>query len=46
VGTPSFLEPLTDTQGRRDPQQAYMPHFYDITVDTDLAWEPSANRLR
>ncbi len=46
VGTPSFLVPLTDMQGRHDPQQAYMPHFYDIVVDTDLAWEPSANRLR
>lgn len=46
VGTPSFLEPLADRQGNRDPQQAYMPHFYDITVDTELAWEPSANRLR
>jgi endoglycosylceramidase len=46
VGTPSFLEPLTDAQGRRDAQQAYMPHFYDIVVDTDHAWEPSTNRLR
>ncbi len=46
VGTPSFLEPLTDREGRRDPQQAYMPHYYDITVDTELAWDPSANRLR
>jgi endoglycosylceramidase len=46
VGTPSFLEPLTDSEGGRDPRQAYMPHFYDIVVDTDLAWEPSANRLR
>lgn len=46
VGTPSFLEPLADPQGKRDPQQAYMPHFYDIVVDTDHAWEPSLNRLR
>ena len=46
IGTPSFLEPLTDAQGNRDPQQAYMPHFYDIVVDTENAWNPSANRLR
>ncbi|MGA2609795.1 MAG: cellulase family glycosylhydrolase [Terriglobia bacterium] len=32
---PSALEPLTDDSGRRDPQQAYAPHGYDIVVDTN-----------
>lgn len=45
VGTPSAVEPLTDAAGMRDPLQAYMPHFYDITVDTSLAHAPSENRL-
>jgi len=27
---------LVDEAGRRDPEQAYSPHVYDIVVDTDL----------
>jgi endoglycosylceramidase len=34
MGIPSAIEPLTDEAGRRDPQQAYSPHGYDIVVDT------------
>lgn len=30
----SAIEPLSDEAGRRDPQQAYAPHGYDIVVDT------------
>ena len=45
VGAVSALEPLTDDEGRRDPFQAYMPHFYDIVLDTSLAHAPSRTRL-
>ena len=34
MGIPSAIEPLADEAGRRDPQQAYAPHGYDIVVDT------------
>ena len=44
-GAPSAIEPLVDDQGRRDPLQAYMPHFYDIVLDTGLHHEPSPERL-
>ncbi len=46
VGVPSAIAPLTDDHGERDPLQAYMPHAYDIVVDTPLAHQPSENRLR
>lgn len=45
TGVPTFIEPLTDAEGNRDPLQAYMPHAYDIVLDTDLAHQPSWNRL-
>ena len=44
-GAPSAVEPLVDDQGRRDPLQAYTPHFYDIVLDTALHHEPSPERL-
>ncbi|MBZ5563404.1 MAG: glycoside hydrolase family 5 protein, partial [Acidobacteriia bacterium] len=34
LGTPSALAPLTDQSGKRDPQQAYAPHGYDLVTDT------------
>jgi endoglycosylceramidase len=34
LGVPSALAPLTDGSGRRDPQQAYAPHGYDLVTDT------------
>jgi endoglycosylceramidase len=34
LGIPTALVPLKDQQGKRDPQQAYAPHGYDIVVDT------------
>ncbi len=34
LGVPSALTPLTDSSGRRDPQQAYAPHGYDLVTDT------------
>jgi endoglycosylceramidase len=45
VGATTALEPLTDTEGMRDPQQAYMPHAYDIVTDTPMSDQPSKNRL-
>jgi endoglycosylceramidase len=45
TGVPTFIEPLTDNDGNRDPLQAYMPHAYDIVLDTNLAHLPSQNRL-
>lgn len=35
MGVPSALAPLTDESGKRDPQQAYAPHGYDLVTDTD-----------
>lgn len=34
LGIPTGLVPLKDVNGKRDPQQAYAPHGYDIVVDT------------
>ena len=34
MGIRSAVVPLRDEFGRRDPQQAYAPHGYDIVVDT------------
>jgi endoglycosylceramidase len=36
MGVETSIAPLMDESGRRDPQQAYSPHVYDIVVDTDL----------
>jgi endoglycosylceramidase len=35
LGVPSALAPLRDESGRRDPQQAFAPHGYDLVTDTD-----------
>ncbi len=34
LGVPSALSPLVDSSGKRDPQQAYAPHGYDLVTDT------------
>jgi endoglycosylceramidase len=34
LGIPTVIEPLKDAKGKRDPQQLYEPHAYDIDVDT------------
>ncbi len=31
------ITPLTDANGKRDPQQAYTPHCYDVTTDAGPA---------
>lgn len=45
VGTHTAITRLTDDAGAPDPWQVYMPHAYDIVVDTRLSHQPSANRL-
>jgi endoglycosylceramidase len=45
LGIPSALVPLADEHGRRDPQQAYSPHAYDIVLDTPLAALASDARI-
>lgn len=43
IGIASALMPLVDQQGRRDPQQAYAPHGYDIVTDTPQSGAGSGN---
>jgi endoglycosylceramidase len=43
IGIPSAITPLVDEQGRRDPQQAYAPHGYDIVTDTPQSGLRSSN---
>jgi len=35
MGIPSALTPLADESGKRDPEQAYAPHGYDLVTDTN-----------
>ena len=44
-GVPSGIEPVKGADGKRDPQQAYAPHAYDIVVDTSAVAEASQNRV-
>ncbi len=43
IGIPSAIAPLTDEHGRRDRQQAYAPHAYDIVTDTPESGQGSSN---
>jgi len=45
LGIPTALMPLTDKQGKRDSQQAYAPHGYDIVVDTSSIELTSQERV-
>jgi len=44
-GVVSGLKPLRDSGGVSDPNQAYVPHIYDIVVDTDNEDAFSSGRL-
>lgn len=44
MGVYSQIQPL-DIAGKRDPQQAYAPHGYDLVVDTPLVAQASAERV-
>jgi endoglycosylceramidase len=46
LGIPTAIEPLVDDAGRRDPQQAYSPHVYDIVVDTPMLDLMSEDRIK
>lgn len=45
-GVRSGIEPVKDANGRRDPQQAYAPHAYDIVVDTPALKDANSQRLQ
>jgi endoglycosylceramidase len=45
IGIRTAIVPLTDEEGRRDPQQAYAPHGYDLITDTDMLDLCSGERL-
>jgi endoglycosylceramidase len=45
LGIPSAITPLVDENGRRDPQQAYAPHGYDIVTDTEMLGLTSNPRI-
>lgn len=36
LGIRTAIGPLVDADGKRDPQQAYSPHIYDIVTDTAM----------
>jgi len=43
MGVYSAIEPVSGRDGRRDPQQAYAPHGYDLVTDTpDVATASNA----
>lgn len=45
LGVPSGIEPITNEQGSRDPQQAYAPHGYDLVTDTTYMNASSNTRV-
>jgi len=45
MGVRSGIEPLKNADGKRDPQQAYAPHGYDIVVDTPDIAHASNDRI-
>ena len=45
IGIVSAITPLLDQNGRRDPQQAYAPHSYDIVLDTPDAAQANSARI-
>ena len=46
VGVRSALTPITDMQGKPDPQLAFAPHCYDITTDNGPPDPSGKTRLR
>jgi endoglycosylceramidase len=46
LGIRSAIYPFVDKAGKRDSQQAYAPHVYDIVVDTPLLDLMSMDRIR
>jgi endoglycosylceramidase len=46
LGVRTAIAPLLDDSGRRDSQQAYSPHVYDIVTDTSLLDLMSVDRIK
>ena len=46
LGLRTAVSPFVDDGGKRDSQQAYSPHVYDIVVDTPLLDLMSMDRIR
>ena len=46
LGIRTAIAPLVDDTGKRDSQQAYSPHVYDIVVDTPMLNLMSMDRIR
>ena len=44
-GLATAIEPVNGPDGKRDPQQGYTPHCYDMTVDTPQAGKASNVRV-
>jgi endoglycosylceramidase len=45
MGVLSGIEPMRDASGKRDPNQAYSPHGYDLVTDTPAAAAASSARV-
>jgi endoglycosylceramidase len=45
LGVASSIQPIKDAQGRRDPQQAYAPHGYDLVTDSDFVHAADSRRI-
>lgn len=45
AGVYSAIQPVTGPDGSRDPRQAYVPHAYDIVVDTPQLVDANAKRV-
>jgi endoglycosylceramidase len=46
LGVPSAVTALRNAQGKRDPQQAFAPHCYDITTDRGPVDPAGESRLK
>lgn len=44
-GTPSGIVPIVDSNGNRDPNQAFAPHGYDIVTDTKDVAKANSDRI-
>jgi len=45
LGVASSIAPLTDQDGRRDPQQAFAPHGYDLVTDSEYVHAADGDRV-
>ena len=45
AGIRSAIEPVKGPDGERDPQQAFVPHGYDIVVDTPALAQANSSRV-